>query len=152
MENSFLKNVLKLVTSTAMGQGLQLLLLPFVVYLYGPSSFGAFSFSIAIVGVIAPVASLRYDQAVITHLNPGGSLSLYKISCWIAILTSILVTALLYFADVPLTEYFRMPELSGILWSTGVLVFLEATFNAQRSWLVKNEAYSEFAVLQLIRV
>ncbi|MGV2982234.1 oligosaccharide flippase family protein [Microbacterium sp. AGC85] len=51
--------------ATALGQVITLAVLPILSRLYSPSQFGALSFVLSIASILAPIATLRFDYAVV---------------------------------------------------------------------------------------
>ncbi len=62
--NGFLRNVLVMFTGTALGQACSLILAPLLTRIYSPELFGVQGFFIALIGVSAVIASLRYEMAL----------------------------------------------------------------------------------------
>lgn len=61
---SFIKNVAAIATGAAASQALALLALPFITRLYLPQHFGVLAVYAGIVGILAVIACLRFDNAI----------------------------------------------------------------------------------------
>ena len=63
-ESSFIKDVIKITSGTALGQAVVVLFSPILTRLYSPGDFGVFAVYASLLGVITVIGSMRYELAI----------------------------------------------------------------------------------------
>ena len=91
-KNSFLINIITLISGTAISQGILFAATPFLTRLYTPEEFGYFSLYAAIVAVITSVASWKYELAIMLPKEEKDAQAVLFLS----IITTIISTALVF--------------------------------------------------------
>src|SRR5690625_4809932 len=94
--NTFIKNVLVLVSGTAAAQVVAMVLSPIITRLYGPEAFGVMGTFNAIVTIIAPVAALTYPIAIVLPKKDRDAKGIIKLSLLIAGFIAMLTTLILF--------------------------------------------------------
>src|SRR5690606_8278013 len=108
-------------------QALPILLSPALTRLYSPEEFGQFAFWVAVITVVAPLATLRFDQAIITaETNQIADLIRICIACSVA-WSVIGAVSVVLLVDNPATPLFTSPIAYLVLLPIGIL--LTAQFN-----------------------
>ena len=64
-KSSFIRSLVVLVGATGSAQVINFIVLPFLTRLYLPTDFGEYALFVSASGIIAGVAHLRYDQAIV---------------------------------------------------------------------------------------
>lgn len=80
------RNIAKIVTGTALGQGIVVAVSPILTRLYGPADFGVVSLYTAVISVLIVVGSLKYDTAIPLPADEHASRSLVALSVVIVVL------------------------------------------------------------------
>lgn len=88
----FGRNVLIMFTGTALGQACSLLLSPVLTRIYSPELFGVQGFFIALIGISAVIASLRYEMALPLAGNKEDAANLMAV-CFASLIS---LTVILY--------------------------------------------------------
>ena len=78
--NTIIKNLSYLVTGTALAQVLIILFQLILRRIYTPADFGAFAVYMSIIGIIAVIASLRYEQTIILPADDNKAYNLLYLS------------------------------------------------------------------------
>ena len=65
LKNSFLKNIVLVVSGTALAQLISILFTPILTRLYSPESFGVLGSFNAILSFILPLAALNYPASIV---------------------------------------------------------------------------------------
>ena len=94
-ENSFLINIITLISGTAISQGILFAATPFLTRLFTPEEFGYFSLYAAIVAVITSVASWKYELAIMLPKEEKDAQAVLFLSIITTIISTILVFLLI---------------------------------------------------------
>jgi lipopolysaccharide exporter len=146
---SFAGDVFKLVGGTTIAQGLTLLVAPILSRLYAPAAFGTAALFISIVGVIAAVACLRYEFAIMLPEHGRDAANVLAVSIGAALVTSGISATLITLARGPIVQLLNAPELTPYLWLIPWAVLLQGIFQALNYW---NSRTKHFGRLSIARV
>ena len=69
MSNSFIKNILTVMTGTALAAAVPIAVSPILTRLYTPNTFGLFGSFTAIVALLSIIATFRYEIAIMLPKN-----------------------------------------------------------------------------------
>ena len=105
-QRPFLRNVSIMLTGTASGQLVSILLSPILTRLYSPQQFGVLSVYIAVVSILAVIASLRYELTIPLASSDDDAINLVAVcACALAITTvAVTVGAFLILAELLRSE------------------------------------------------
>jgi len=149
-EKSFVFHVTLLTGGTLVGQGLLVLLSPLLSRLYTPSAFGVFGEFVSVAGVLAAVATFRYELAIPLPSEEEKALSL----AWGGALVSGLFSMLL-FVGVLLwgeqafawfnTHLKSLEHQRLLLWALPLGVWLQALYQVVTFLLIRYKRYRALA-------
>ena len=88
--NVFLRQVVTLLTGSAMAQFITLLAAPLLTHLYSPSAFGALALFVTIVAALTPGVCGRYDVAVVVMGDMSERRAFFFIAQWLAAMLCLL--------------------------------------------------------------
>ena len=86
----FLKNVITLISGTAISQIIVILISPVLTRLYTPNEFGLFGAFMAIVSIISTFINGRYDLAIIEARESEIAINLMRLSVFITFFTTLI--------------------------------------------------------------
>jgi len=134
MRSEFGRNFLTLISGTALAQIIPFIVAPILSRLYSPEDFGFYSFFISIVGIIAVLATLKYEVAIILPKNNKIAEQLIQTSlilcCIVSVFTMFLVIlGYLFFNLNPI--YFLLPFAVFLL---SVITVFDRYFNRIKSY------------------
>lgn len=138
---SFLRNTMTLASGSAIAQIIALAVAPIVTRLYSPEDFGLFGIFMAISAILVPIATLRYDLAIILpnkHLSAWNLLLVVsKHSILIAFILLIFVAPL----RVRLANFFGEEDLAPYLFLLPLLALNSGWLNLASSWTVRHKMF-----------
>ncbi len=108
--NSILKNLSFLVSGTALAQVIIIVFQIVLRRIFNPSDFGAFAVYMSIVGIIATVSSLRYEQAIILPTDETKAYNLLHLSFAIGLVFSFITLIAIVFFRQPIMVLVNYPE------------------------------------------
>jgi O-antigen/teichoic acid export membrane protein len=148
--SDFIRNALKLVSGTALAQGISLLIAPLITRLYSPADFGIFTFLISLAGAFGLIGTLRYEMAIILPKDEREAINVALLSLRVAIGISLLLFASAIFFNIT-GFYFQSME-SGILhglFLLPLLVLMIALTNILQNWYNRNNQYKTIALSRI---
>ncbi|MBP5666712.1 MAG: oligosaccharide flippase family protein [Salinivirgaceae bacterium] len=108
--NTIIKNLSYLVTGTALAQVLIILFQLILRRIYTPADFGAFAVYMSIIGIIAVISSMRYEQTIILPADDNKAYNLLYLSFGIGLIISVLTAVLLFVFKQPFMHLINFPE------------------------------------------
>lgn len=127
MNNSFVKHVLTLMKGTAIAQFLPILISPILTRIYTPEQFGVFAIYIAVISVLTPIISGRYELAIALPNDEKRALALFNLTFVINICITIFITLVIVTSGDQLTEILSLQDARWLyllpigLFLTGIL-------------------------------
>jgi O-antigen/teichoic acid export membrane protein len=148
--SAFVKNVLVVMSGTALAQVISFTLLPIISRLYSPRDFGVFGSFIAIFGVVAAGITLEYSQALMLPKQKDDAFGLFVISCLSTFLTAAFCLAICLAVPGFILNFMKAPNAwILVLLVIGILVLgLNLTF---QGWCVRVKAFKHTSASQIIR-
>jgi lipopolysaccharide exporter len=148
--SAFVRNILVVMTGTAIAQAIGFALSPVVSRLFSPSDFGVFGAFSAAVSIMSTLTTLQYSGAIILPKKNSDAVNLLALSC----LSTLVLTALCGIAClVAPTALKALMRTSGgwalVLFVCGTLASgLNLSF---QSWCVRAKAFKGTSASQVIR-
>ena len=140
-KSSSLRNVLTLVSGTALAQAIPLLISPILSRIYSPTEFGVFTLFLSISQILASLANGRYELAIVLPKKEKQAVNVLLLCLIITISVSFLSFVIIwigydYFSSL-INEKFHSPWL--FLISLSILA--SGTFNAFNYYHTRKSSY-----------
>lgn len=148
--STFVKNVLIVMTGTALAQIIGFAILPVISRLFTPADFGVLGSFDALVGVIAAGVTLEYSQAIMLPNEKNDAFHLFFISCLSTLIIAFLCALVCLIAPAYLMGLMKAP----CAWVLTLFVFtiLITGFNVSlQAWCVRVKAFKHTSASQVIR-
>jgi O-antigen/teichoic acid export membrane protein len=144
----FAGNVLLLAGASGLGQLLAFLAAPLITRLYAPEALGQFAFFNAAIGIVYPIASLRYEWAILVAPDEDTALDLLALATSLLIAASLVLFGILIFGiSTPIAAWTGMGVSELVLFPLSLATF---SFNGIATiWLTRVRAFSEIAAIRL---
>lgn len=150
LQKEFVKNVLTLMTGTALGQGLALLLSPIITRLFDPSQFSIFEQYAFLLSIFTVVVTGRYEAAVMHPKAKEDARHIVGLSIKIALrvctVMLLLAVAILFYSYCNNSTN----ELVNWIWTLPVALFAIAVFNTVNFWFSREKHYGVAATSRLL--
>lgn len=146
--NTYIFQILTLMSGTLMAQIIMLAFIPILTRLYTPSEFGIYSLFLTLSSMIGTVSSLRYDQAIMLPKSNRDAQALVFLSILLTIAVTLILTIVtIIFYDF-FWNYFNQEAFWVWLFPLSVLVFgLVQIFN---SYATRKEFYRKIATVKMM--
>jgi O-antigen/teichoic acid export membrane protein len=138
---TFADNVLTLAGGTTLALGVSILASPITSRLFGPEAFGLAALFRSGAGMLAAIACLRYEVAIVLPKKDDDAAQLFAV-CGLALMAMTTLTAVLtYVFGTRLLPYLNAFELAPILWLFPVTVFLRGSQLPLRFWYTRQKQF-----------
>jgi lipopolysaccharide exporter len=149
--SSSFKNILVVMSGTAVAQVIGFALTPIVSRLFTPSDFGIFGSFTSVLSIIAAGVTLQYAQAIMLPKEDDDAANVFAVSMLSVILiTALSVAAALFFSN-PLLNLFKSPEATVLLWFLPLGVFLSGINQSFQAWCIRRKAFKLTSASQIVR-
>lgn len=149
LRKSFFSDVLKLAGGTAIAQVLSILASPIITRMYGPEAFGLSALFASITGIIAVVACLRYELAIMLPEKDEDAANLLALSLILAATMSIITAFVVWLSRDTLLSLLKAPGLEPYLWMVPISVFLSGVFLALNYWNSRAKCFGRLSIARL---
>jgi O-antigen/teichoic acid export membrane protein len=150
--NDFFRHSLILLVGTIIAQAIPIAMQLFLRRIYAPEDFGAFSVYMSIIGIIAIVATLRYEMAIVLpESNEEAANVLGLTICMSFVFSSVLAIILIVF-HFPIIRLLNFPIKYGLfLYFIPPVVFLVSSYQAINYWLIRIKAFKASSINKISR-
>src|SRR3990172_1558670 len=103
--SAFTSNVLKLVGGTTLAQGVNAIAAPVLTRIYSPHDFGIAAVFISIVSLLAVIACLRYEYAIVLPERDEDAVNVVALGIGVVLLLTGLTSLLFYYSQSPILDF-----------------------------------------------
>ena len=149
LQSEFIRNSLTLISGTAIAQFIGLLLTPILTRYYTTEDFGELSVFMSISGILAVVATMRYEMAIVLPEKDEDAQSLVALSFLITLIWSALsLVAIILFSDL-IIDYFEGATEKGFLYLVPLVVLLLGLIQVLNYWSIRIKTYKNNAYARI---
>lgn len=149
-KSEFGRNVLTLMTGTVIAQAIPVVLAPFLTRIYTPEDFGVLAVYLAIIGIISIVITARYELAIVLPRSNKAAIGIFSASIYIALITCIILTILLYFFWEALASLLNKPDLSYWLYLLPAIGLITGLQQILIYWRIRQKKFKLISVSKVI--
>ncbi|WP_235206202.1 lipopolysaccharide biosynthesis protein [Stutzerimonas stutzeri] len=146
-------NVFKGMATLAVGNGLArvvgLAAIPILTRIYSPEHFGVLSIFTALLLILTPLMTLRYEVAVPLPGRDGTAMNLMALSAILIVATSLTLSCVLWLAGPILLTMASMEALIPYRWLLAIALPSAGLYELLLIWAVRRRAYPAIARTQL---
>lgn len=135
---------LVLFTGSSVGIVVSYLAQPILTRQYTPEAFGTADIFMAIVSLLFPISSLRYEDALLLPKDEGEAVSLFWLSVWLTVGATVLTAAVALAAAPWLVGTSYAPLIPWLPW-LGVAVFLSRASRLMVQWSARCQTFGPIA-------
>jgi len=147
--SEFAKNVLTLMTGTVLAQIIPLAVSPFLTRIYSPGDFGLFSLYLSVSGMIAVIATGRYEIAIMLPEKDEDAINVVSLSFFITLGLFVVLFIPVIFANKQITVILNNPGISNWLYLIPVTVLFSGIIQSLTYWLNRKEKYKDISVIRV---
>lgn len=147
--SEFIKNIVKLTSSSVVAQILGIVFIPIITRLYSPNDFGIFQLIISISGIIAGISCLAYNFSIMLPKEDEESANLFVLCIMLIISTSIISGFILFFFPGWISDFLKVPLNSNYLIFLPIIIFLTGLSAPLNFWLSRRIRYGTIAASRM---
>ena len=144
-KNIFLLNVLKLITGTALGQMITVLVSPILARIYTPEDFGILAVYISVVAILAVIICLRFELAIMLPEKKEEAADLVILSIFIAAFISLCLLFTFIIFNKNISVLIGHPEIRFYLYLVPLSTFFYGSFQAFSYWMSRSQKFNQLA-------
>lgn len=137
-------------SGTAAAQVIGIAFSPIITRLYGPEAFGVLGTYMAILAILTPLAALSYPIAIVLPKNDSDAKGLVYLSLKLSIVTSGLVTIVLYFVNERFLNLMNIGDVGSYIWYLPLAMLLSVWLAVAAQWAVRKKQFSLKARVSVI--
>lgn len=137
----FNRNVLTLMTGTGLAQLIPLVATPFLSRLYTPEQYGVFGLFVALVSSLSPLATGRYEMAIMLPQKDADAAAIAALSMGISLATSMVLLGIAGLSNRQLAEALANDSISTWLYVVPLAVLLNGVYMNLNHWSNRNKWY-----------
>lgn len=141
-KNTYVMQILTLMSGTLIAQAIMLLSIPIITRLYTTTEFGLYALFISITNIVGNISSLKYDQAIMLAKREKDEHALLFLSSFITVIISLISFIIILIFDIFIKEYFNGSNIIYLIPIGILLIGLVQIFNAYSS---KKQFYKAMA-------
>lgn len=140
-QSRLVRNLLTAVSGTAGAQLINLALIPLIMRIYGPEAFGVVGTFQSLTIILIPACALTWSMAIVLPQRHSDASGLARLALYMALLVSLLVTAVLLVWGPALAARWNLELLTPYLLLLPVVMFSSALLEVLQQWLYRHGRY-----------
>jgi len=149
--HSFLRNVLTLIFGTSIAQIIPIIASPLLTRLYTPEDFGVFAVFLALATMLASVANLRYELAIMLPEGDDEAFALCVLGFLISTFVSILSLLPIIAFNEGISRLLGNRDIARWLYLIPIYIFLSGLFNVLSYYNSRNKRYKDLAFANIAK-
>jgi O-antigen/teichoic acid export membrane protein len=149
--SSFATDVFTLVSGTAIAQIISIASAPLITRIYGADAFGLLAVFTSLVSMIAVIACLRYELAIMLPKADKEAVNLLALSLLITTFISLTLVPIIWLFGDEITSILNTPGLQPYMWLVSPMVFLTGSFSAINYWNSRKKQFGHLSKTQIAK-
>lgn len=145
----FVRNVAVVASGTAAAQAITIAFSPIITRLYGPEAFGILGMFTAVVMVIAPIASLAYEHAIVLPASDSEARLVFRLAISIGAGVSAICVVVFGTFHQQIGKVLGFGIATSYLILVPLVVFFAACAQVLQQWLVRMKRFRSIARIEV---
>ncbi len=145
MKSIFVRNVLLIISGTALAQIIALAFSPVITRLYGPEAFGLLGTFMALVTVISPIAAFTYPIAIVLPKKDHVARGITRLSIYVSMSIAAFVGLFIVMAGDWLAITLQVQDISSYLILLPLVIVASAWLQVNKQWLIRKQNFKIMA-------
>ena len=138
-KSEFSRNVLTLMTGTTIAQAIPIIISPILTRMYTPEDFGKYAVFLSIILILSPIATLRYEQAIMLPNKSKDALALFHGSFYILLFMTLFITLFL----ILINSYLSLDSI--LIFILPFAIFITGFININLAYLNRKKNYKKIS-------
>ena len=144
--SDFFRNVLALMTGTAIAQTIPIAASPILTRLYAPEDFGVLALYMSVAAIISVIVTGRYELAVILPKSDEDAINVAAICIIIASLVSLVTFIVIWVFNTKITSLLGNPKISKWLYFVPLTISLTGILHVLISWCIRKKHFKRLSI------
>ena len=149
--SSFFKNILVVMSGTAVAQIIGFALIPIISRLFNPSDFGIYGSFNSVMAIVAAGVTLQYSQAIMLPKQDEDAANVFAVSMLSVFVITPVGLLLAYFFSDWLLDLLKAPDSKWLLWFLPLCIFVSGINQSFQAWCIRRKAFKKTAFSQMVR-
>ena len=145
LQSEFLKNVITLMSGTAIAQAIPVLISPILSRLYTPDDFGVLALFMSIAAVISVIATGRYELAIMLPKKKRDAYNVLALSLLFTFVVSVFTFILVVIFKKPVAIFFEEPGIEPWLYFLPIVVLFAGMYQTFNYWSTRHKTFKRNA-------
>jgi O-antigen/teichoic acid export membrane protein len=150
-KSEFARNIMTLVSGTAVAQAIPLAISPILTRLYSPEDFGVFALYMGIVSIGGVLATGRYEMSVMLPVKDSDAKSLVEITILISFIFCLLAVLLFLLVGEQIASAYGNSSIVSWLFLAPLSIFTYTIYSTFMYWLNRSKNYSTMSKNRIVQ-
>lgn len=150
-KSQFSRNVLTLMTGTAIAQAIPIAISPILTRIYTPQDFGVFALFFAITAIFGSIANGRYELAIMLPKKDEDAINIFALGFIVTVAISLLLLVLVIIFHDYFLALLNNNEIGVWLYFVPVAVFFTGIWNILNYFNNRKKQYKDIAKATIIK-
>jgi len=150
-KSEFSRNVLTLMTGTTIAQAIPIAITPILTRLYTPEEFGLLALFMSISGVLAAIATMRYELAIMLPRNNEEASDVFWLSIMISGGISLILLFIVMFFGGDISVILGSLEIAAWLYLVPISVFFTGIYQSLNYWNTRAKQFPNVAKSKVLQ-
>lgn len=142
-KSEFTKNIITLMTGTAVAQAIPIAISPILTRIYTPEDFGVFALFVAIISILGNIANARYELAIMLPKKDEDAINIFALGFIITCVISIFILILVVIFNDYFTTLLGNDEIGFWLYFVPIAVFFSGMYNVLNYFNNRRKNYKD---------
>jgi O-antigen/teichoic acid export membrane protein len=150
-KSEFRRNVLTLMTGTAIAQAMPIIISPILTRIYTPEDFGIFAIYIGLLSIGSVIATGRYEMSILLPKKDLDAVHIVELSILISLFVSIFFMILIILFDTHIAILIGVEAPIYWLYLTPLSIFVFSIYNTLMYWVNRSKEYKSMSKYRIIQ-
>lgn len=150
-KSQFARNVITLMTGTALAQALPIAITPILTRMYTPDEFGVFAVYIAICAILAVVVTGRYELAIIVPEQDEDAINIMALSIGLSFIISLFLLIIVLLFGSEIASILGSNSISSWLYFIPLTTLVMGCYQSLNYWANRRSHYKRMAVSRVMQ-
>lgn len=150
-KSEFGRNVITLITGTAIAQAIPIAISPIITRIYSPEDFGIFALYTSVASIVSVIATGRYELAIMLPQKDEDAINIAALSLIISSLISLLSCIFIFIFNLQITKLLGNPEISNWLYFIPLTILSTGFYQSFNYWSNRKKQYKRLAINRVLQ-
>ena len=150
-KSQFARNVITLMTGTALAQALPIAITPILTRMYTPDEFGVFAIYIAICSILAVLVTGRYELAIIVPEHDEDAVNIMALSIGLSFIISFFLLIAVLLAGTEIARLLGSDNIASWLYFIPLTTLIMGCYQSLNYWANRRSHYKRMATSRVLQ-